>query len=484
MKISKLLARVLGTENGNPAQCEALEARALMTAPTATIVAHNHTVEDYFVTIRYEAPEGINLSTIDGNDMGVVRVQGEYGRLGAVDNIAVQQNGAVDVRYRVSAYEGHWHWMNTGNYRVGIAANQVRSNNGDGNAGGGLASYWFVWSNPRVQTTITAQPGTGLPSWTIRVTPATWAPAEDRQNFIYEFGNDSGYLNRVVAPLTPSTNGTYLATGGATAPGGSWDHSDTNRYFLRHVVRNLGQEVGVINASSWWLWFGGPRATVLGTNLTEDRYTVTVRFDSPRGINLSTLGNAVRMDFSGPAARTRPMSLFGSPVVAGDGSVTATYQLTPQSEFGFSWYENGPYSVQVGTPNQPGAIEDGGGFRIAHQTFATGTFDFRLPPIVNVGILGENEANITVGLNIATVYSMSGTLDLADFIFSGPAGQTPALSFVRSDIGYGGFYSIEPSQAGGTLLSGVYTLRLRAGALTGYGQPSAEVLLGSWTFEF
>src|SRR5437763_1497826 len=108
----------------DPTRCfEGLEARALLSAPVASVQSFAATATTMTVVVQYTASAGIDPASIDYNDLGVT---GPNVSRFAFAQIVSQQATQTVVRY---AFGNTGIWPN-GTYNLGIPAGSVRSRDG------------------------------------------------------------------------------------------------------------------------------------------------------------------------------------------------------------------------------------------------------------------------------------------------------------------------------------------------------------------
>ena len=98
------------------------------TPPTASLTAANITTdggEDYTFTVTYTDAAGVDTSTLDNNDIQVVRADG----LTQQAELVTTTNGIAT--YRITAPGGTWNTADNGTYTVQLLANQVSDINGN-----------------------------------------------------------------------------------------------------------------------------------------------------------------------------------------------------------------------------------------------------------------------------------------------------------------------------------------------------------------
>lgn len=385
MDCHTLIGRMLGMRDRTiEASCERLEERCLMDAPTATLVSQELAAGEWDVVVRYASADGIRADSIDGADIGLTGPDG-FSQLGTVIGTQeVNAGSAIDVRYRFFAPGGHWSWVNTGTYNIGLAPGQVRSTGGDLNAEAGIGSYWRIWSTPLYRlVTPNVNSGNEMFRTSMRVdvdvTPAPW----DRGNAgpaVVNVAGPNGFSTRIVASAAisstlintrhgPTTRIQYRGLG--TPPGGVMDPADNGRYDYRVAVMNRGVEQGTFFGASFFLWWGDPAAgnpnpgtygsdavRILSSTATGTEYRVVVRYSAAAGVDVGTIGDddlSLTITKHGSFFtqgvgfyRTARLAFrLAEPVQVVDGGVTATYVATGISPGGFSRHEHGNAQVQL-----------------------------------------------------------------------------------------------------------------------------------------
>jgi hypothetical protein len=493
-----------------PIRCfEALEVRALLSAPAAAVRSFAVTADTMTVVVSYASDNGIDASSIGWWDIGVTGPGAST--FAESTRILSQQPSETVVQYLLRSgpqYQSHGAWAN-GTFNLGIPAGGVRSSTGEGIADTGAGSYWLWFPDTFVEvdrvspieaapagpwrtTTVPTQAGIGVQFrvWTREAATRT-VPVSIR--LTAPDGTEriqSGTIQSRDASGVPSV-GTFVFHNPGDRP---FDYTDQRGVYAAALGRyNGSQVIGYAPAAQTWLWFTGPKVEVLSTSVNDSSAQVTIRFTGEHGVDLSSLrygvGVGIAMEETATSRQVLPQSATPWLEPQPDGSVIATYS------FGFSWRpftnaESGEWTyvvlaVDPFSPNGSGPRDsDGNQARPGILRRETHVFT-AISPFAQRTAQADNPRQVLLSvifdpwrIDLTTIGDGDVRLELN--------GQTYQLS-LASVTWFSGAYVANYSltlPVGQRLQTGTANFYLNAGAVTTSGLPNTESFLGSWWMWF
>lgn len=477
-----------------PIRCfEALEARALLSAPVATVQSFTLTASSMTVVVAYSADDGIDPTSIGGL-RGLGMTGPNVSMYDPYPEIVSQQPTQTVVRYGFSMGEfrqGNFVpslWTN-GTYNFGIPAGSVRSQGGDVNQDTAAGSYWLWYPDKYVEMgSMTLSPtGLSVSVGLFRRNPGV----DDAQTSVQLTAPDGS--QRVETLAAPGQNGGTFAIAFQNQDGRGWDYTDPHGAFVISLADyDGGQVVGYRPTAQYWLWFSNPKVEILSTNVADSYVEYTARFSDDHGIDLTSFAWSNITVTGGPY--TIPPLLDGSfpagPRVEpqADGSVIATYRRAEYQRL-FTNRESGDWTYFTQAGNELVRDVDGNGTSVAvlrreNHVFTT---------------IGSSDAYLTAHAADPTFVSITADffanhVDTTTFgdgdVRMELNGHTYQLSLTLWGLGSNNdtpvFYATYALQlgAGERLDSGTANFYLNAGAVTVSGLPSADSFVGSWWLAF
>src|SRR5437899_2972287 len=131
--------------------------------PKARFISQQVRPNDWLVTIQYDSLNGINESTLDGND---IVITGATPSSKTVSQIIHLSATSIKVVYAIGAPGGAWSFANNGTYTLSLANAQVADNSARQATGHFLASFWLWFATPRAEFVGFT---TGTIDWTVQI---------------------------------------------------------------------------------------------------------------------------------------------------------------------------------------------------------------------------------------------------------------------------------------------------------------------------
>jgi hypothetical protein len=471
---------------------EALEPRALLTAPTISGSIGQATMSELHFAVHYIADPADPI-------MSWSPVVGVTGPNGFSQLAQLYQPGYrnAPIAWTSDGAGGDWGqyvlyspqgFFDNGTYTIGVAAGSVRTAHGDVNAAGG-AGQTYLWFPD------SAYGGSGGDNANnqLRVSFERWdrnapAPAAGVANIrTLELTRPDGQV--VSLDMTPSDNTTSSRVHIAgnvyfDAPGGTWDFSDNGTYTVRAPVFGPGGvRTGSVLVAQYYLWFG-PRVDLLSSQFTSSMWSLSVRFTGAQGIDLSSIQDSNSYFAFGDSDLGDQLvsgagRLAAAPIVNADGTVDATYVYYPGPQ-GFTAAHNGQARASIF------GVRGSGGDYMYGQTLDRRTINSTTPTVVSVNGNAVTSHSWTITTRVGSRGIDQSAFTADDLRIEGPNGTilTPTgVSATFDDTAYRVTYTLV-LPAGQHLANGQYRVFLRAGAVTVNGQASSEVMLGSWWLWF
>ncbi|HYE63604.1 MAG TPA: hypothetical protein VD997_16555 [Phycisphaerales bacterium] len=372
------LGAELGVDAGAAPAMEQLEARALLAAVTATVTGAGTDVGSLFFNVRYASDRPIDVSTINGDEIRVVRNLGGFDEQAElVSLVGTGVNSAV-ARYRVLAPASHGQWRfitDDGHYTIKLNEGTVENDAGETNAAADVRtlSLWFgapvldVANENRLD--VYGMGYTGLPdsSGRVSVSDQGWVDvryqvrslAKLPRAFVARLTGPNGYdqtvtVTPIVSQFTALPGGGYEAVIPVkfAVPGVTWDTSDAGAYTLTVRMAPLPPpnqwtqpvQQPVLVTREFDVQARGVTAEIARVSVTTGEMLVTVRYSHPSGIDLASIGTGdVKVAMGGTLASG---TLVGTPEVV-HGVVTAVYRVAEPAS-GWASVAGGNATIRTG----------------------------------------------------------------------------------------------------------------------------------------
>jgi hypothetical protein len=467
-----------------------LEARAMLSAPVATVQSFALTADTMTVVVSYASDTGIDGSSILTTNLGVTGPQ--VSGFAETATILSQQPTETVVRYLLRSgvpWLVHDAWAH-GTFNLGIPAGSVRSRDGAGIEDTGAGSYWVWFPDTYIEMNSMTVGTSGL-----SVTATLWTRnpgGEDLQASVRMTRPDGS--ERIEALATANQNNHRFTIEFNNPDRRGWDYTDGQGAFVFALGEYDGSQlVGFRPTAQYWLWFTNPKVEILSTNVTDSYVDVRARFSDDHGIDLTSFAWTNITVTAGPY--TIPPVLDGrspmGPLVEpqADGSVIATYRRDMYQR-SFTNRESGDwtYSVYLST----GRVRDLDGNMtnigvLRHETHVFTTIGYSGP--AELAARADDPTYVTIAVaffadNLDTTTFGDGDLRME---LNGHTYQLSLTSASPQSHGSGPLYSTRYTLqlgAGERLESGTATFYLNAGAVTTSGLPSADSFVGSWWLSF
>jgi hypothetical protein len=247
----------------------------------------------------------------------------------------VQPDGSVVQVYTVLARQQAWDWADNGTYHIDMQANEVQDTSGAAAPAGQAGSYWLWFTRPRAEISLSLVAGSG---WQYAVTYS-----DDVALDVSTIGTGNTELygpHGLVATgefqhLSDLGNGRYKAYYTAKIAQISTSYLNTGTYDIvtrpAQVFDTSGYSVPAFGLGQYWYWNDAPAAQLVSSVVNGGTsWTVKMRYSSPYGINASSVGRLagdVRALQIGQPSTPYLGTISGTPAVAADGSVMATYTI-------------------------------------------------------------------------------------------------------------------------------------------------------------
>lgn len=445
------------------------------TAPQAVITAPDVTTptQSEVVTVKYTDDAGLNVSSIDANDITVSGPQGPV----SVASFTVNGSNPYDVTatYTLNTPGGMWSASQNGPYTVSVVNGQVVD----------LANN-SATATPKVFNVAISSPDTTPPTAAVAAPDITTGGAAT-STFTVTYSDNVAIKASTIgvgdvsvakaggSPLTITKVSTAPASGDASqiiatytvaAPGGSWSSSDNGAYTITVPAgavtdtsnNGVSAATGSFNVNIAAADTTPPAAVITTTDVTAAgaaTATFTITYTDNVAVKASTIavGSVTVARSGGPTLTVTKVSLSTS---ANAATVVATYTVAAP---GGSWNatDNGTYTISL----LPGQVKDTSGNAVAAQagtlTVNIGGVD-TVPPTAVISPVAAITAGGAATLQVTVTYSDNvavavSSIDPADLTVTGPAG-----TFVVSSV------TVSPSTGNGTPRTAVYTLIVPGGA--------------------
>jgi hypothetical protein len=330
-RLANFLCKAAGTT------LEALEARLVMSAPTAVVSSVSTSATEMTIVVKYTASGGVDLTSIGNGDLKInaaAKVSGvtplpafsELARLTGAPVLA--GDGTVTARYAVTARGGAWDWADNGVYTIALQANQVRSKLAEWNAAATLKgqSLWFTTPHAEVYSATLGN----LSQWLIGV-KYTDDLGVDRSTI---GGGDLKVLGpggtvsvaRLAYTSGSGTSVTAYYYAKVAQNSASWMDRGAYTFALQgsQVRDTAGNAAPAYTLGASAYTSDRPSAVLASSSFSGSAWTVSIRYQGEFGIDLSSVGNG---DIQYSGAQGVVSASLVSVAVAGDGSVLARYSM-------------------------------------------------------------------------------------------------------------------------------------------------------------
>jgi hypothetical protein len=333
--------------------------------PKAQMVSQTITPTSWLVVMQYDTLNGLNESTLDGND---ITLTGGAASSNSVSQIIHVSPTRTQVVYAIGAPGGAWSYASNGTYSLAIAGSQVSDTDGRMATGHPLGSFYLWFNTPRAEFVSSSA---GTINWLVSIkfsaadgtaiNPATLvgdgAVTGSGPNGYFEQGH--------MTTLIHNGDGSYTATFSLPANGGSWDWTDSGTYSVSVAANRVldlnGAAVGNGQVGTASMSFTAPAATmVLPTNPTRTSWDINVDFTDDVMVDMQSV-NVSTIRLQGPDGSDVALQLV-SVGFQFPGTVHAHYQLTAPGGI-----QNGNYQVWV----NDGGAQDTAGNPIAENMLAS-----------------------------------------------------------------------------------------------------------------
>lgn len=340
---------------------EALEPRTLLSGITASVTLATTTASDVVVEVFYTDTSGhqINADTLGAGDLRLVKAGGGYDRPSVLSQVTFYGGATAGARYTFAApNRNRWQFIrDNGDYVLSSVAGGVADNAGGSTDAVAMRTFGLWFQFP------TALPADAAP---LALRGTGFSPVPDAFGRVSAFDTARVTLNwdvydnprdRVASTLTARLTGpngydhavsltsdqtTFVRLGAGyravvtlnfppPGPTGDnlvtpvWNDSDSGVYTLSVATDGAYDDQSSFT-QTYTVAVDGVDGTLVNASLTPRDLTVTMRYRDAAGINLSSLG-AGDVKLALPDGLLLTASLVGTPSVATDGSVTATYQM-------------------------------------------------------------------------------------------------------------------------------------------------------------
>jgi hypothetical protein len=326
---------------------EALEARALLTAPVANFVSAIANGTALFVDVDYHADQGLDLSTVGAGDLQLTA----NGRPTLTANLfappSTLPNGDTRAIYIINAYAGAWNYTHTGVYDIVSPAGQVKDLSGQNLAYTGVAQIWLWFSTPKAEITNTV------------VEPADWLLTV---NYTDDTGIDTSTIDNndisIAGPgLFPGITLRNLYVNSATdvtavyrvpAPAGGFNYTNTGAYTVNfennQVSDTSANAIPAFPLGSYWLWFDKPAAQIQTYTVTQTQLLVPILYSGRSAIDPTSISSGdIQVTALNGYSQTGHLEYTNN---NGDGTYLAVYSVN--ASFGnWDYLDNSTYTVTM-----------------------------------------------------------------------------------------------------------------------------------------
>ncbi len=451
---------------------EALEPRALLSAPIATTHSFRWNATTLTTVVRYTADTGIDLASIGNDDF---RLQGPNGdvRFAQSPTKELQQDGSVLATY---TFTNPTIWTN-GRYNLGVVAGSVRSTDQQPVAALQTGSYglWF--------------PDTVVEMSTVTITSDGWRFGLRRLDRNPVTPNVPGEV-RITGPggsetIFPFTLRVLPITVSSAKADGPWSFADNGTYIISMPTYTNGVRTGWQPVAGAGLWFNAPKVEITDIALTDSTVTTTVRLTDNHAIDLTSIRWSNIGILIDGVNLPPTINLIANAEPQSDGSVIVTY-VRGWYNAAFTSRDSGTWVWSIGIS----PVKDVDGNAARAGTLATRSFHFERPFIMDAVVQPATPSTpARLSLTFATENLDLSSLGNDDFRL-----ELGGITYTLSLISHHSVSGVTPARTpavtafyeiiipvGQTLQHGAAALYLNANGLTFNTHPSADVLLRSIT---
>ncbi len=457
---------------------DALEPRALLSAPTVAYVSASNNNTGVFVVVDYTADEGLDFVTIGNGDLIATAPNHPVLTGNVFGDPQIQQDGTVRAIYLFGAPEGAWSYADTGNYVVTSPVGEVRDLMGQNLVAGDIRTLQLWFSQPHAtipDTTVRSN------DWLIvvnyRDNVAIDVSSIDATDIAVE---GPGLFTGITLQQTIVTSANNVtAVYRVPAPAGGWNYLHTGSYNIvltPNAVRdNTGLAPATHSIRRFGLGFNNPAAVVLGTTVRSDDWLIPIRFSGLSNIDTSSITNGV-VRVTAPNGYSQDGTIYQQ-IAGSGGSQTVVFRFTAREGF-WDFTDNASYTLSM----VANTVKDSNNRYVTGSALKSYGLFFNNPSAVAVSAYAVRDR-----FDLIVRFDDNGTLDTstisaAALSISGPTPATITLVTTLADPVHGtrAVFRITPN--GGTFSNGSYTIRtvanqvrdtqnyaLNAGLLRTYG---------------
>jgi hypothetical protein len=466
---------------------ETLEARVLMDGVSAAVTDAYTTATKLVMVVKYTSDQPVDAATLGDRDIALLG-PGQFFRFGQlVERLPLTTGEVLGVYHFAAAFEQWRPGPDDGQYSARLLAGAVADQGGDLNAPATLRDFNLWFNNARVVVV-----GEQIPLLGQGLGPSV-VDNYDGAVFNFAYHTREGAIPSLLVRLTGpngfdvffSTEPSFINfTGSAMAvqhvgarfkaPGGAWDYTDNGAYTMTVTLPtgpgNPTPEV--VLRREYQVQSSAPRAQVVQTLNAGREVLVTMRYDAPGGMNLSSIGDSdIGIVYGGTTYLSDAMSLppfglneivgslAGAPVQNADGSVTAMYHASLPDVRAAIW---GGLFVRV----REDQVFASNGQPVGTGPLAPVPLEVFRPDIRSTTTVAQSRASWTVEV---VFNNPGGLIDLTsirsqNLIVSAPGGRATRVGLVSvvqsSDGSLRVQYRVIPGAGMLRLASGMYTLAL------------------------
>lgn len=328
-----------------PAPMEALEGRALLSAPIPTISGAWSDATNLYVRVDWA---NVNTSTLGNGDLQV-QLAGREAITGTIAAAPVLFNGKQRAVYKFKAYDNAWGVTDNGTYAITSPIGQVVSPQDDVLDAPQIGASNLSWATPKARLVSNTMRAT---DWLIVIQYDTLAGLNqstiDAADLTVALGANSGVAVHQIIQVNSRTTKVVYRIG---AQDGAWSYTANGTYRLTigtdKIRDSAGRQVTAHTYRDFGLYFGTPKAVAQADSVNENDWVIPVKFSAlaPSAIHPAGLVTAGAMTIVGPGGFTRNSTtsqLLHNP----DGSYTAYFTFEAP---GGSWdyRDNGAYTLKI-----------------------------------------------------------------------------------------------------------------------------------------
>ncbi|HYE61469.1 MAG TPA: hypothetical protein VD997_05700 [Phycisphaerales bacterium] len=328
-----------------PAPMEALEGRALLSAPTPTISGMWSDATNLYVRVDWG---NVNTATIGNGDLQV-QLGTRTPIVGTLAAAPVLVNGKQRATYRFKAYDNAWGVTDNGTYTITSPIGQVLSPQGDALDDAQLTTRNLSWATPKARLVSNTMRAT---DWLVVIQYDTIGGLNqstiDGSDLTVALGANTGVTVHQIINVSANTTKVVYRIG---AQDGAWSYTANGTYRLTigvdKVRDNAARAVTAHTYRDFGLFFGTPKAVVQTDSVNENDWVIPVKFSalSPSAIHPAGLVTAGAMTIVGPGgftANSITSQLLHNP----DGSYTAYFTFNARGG-AWDYRDGGTYTLKI-----------------------------------------------------------------------------------------------------------------------------------------